>query len=223
MELGRAPEIGKWFSPSTICELLRELVDQHRPRGLRVYVGRDGAVYLRDLNKLNVDINDDPNAPWNPILLLIPVRLGMETINHVYLRNLLTSFRCPQSLGIIGGKPKQSLYFLASQGSNLIYLDPHIVQDTPSPTDPFPAASYQCKIVQKMPASDIDPSMALAFLCETRESLRELLDFFERYHKEHPLVSIEPGSRPDFEQSKSRSSEEEEDIGGGGSGSFEVI
>lgn len=47
--LGKHPEVGKWFSPSTVCELLRELVEVNRPKGLRVYVGRDGAIYKQDL------------------------------------------------------------------------------------------------------------------------------------------------------------------------------
>lgn len=38
------------------------------------------------------------------------------------------------SLGMIGGVPKKSLYFVGSCDDNLIYLDPHLVQ---SPVNTF--------------------------------------------------------------------------------------
>ena len=33
-------------------------------------------------------------------------------------------------IGAIGGKPQQALYFVGLQGKELIFLDPHLVQDS---------------------------------------------------------------------------------------------
>lgn len=64
-----------------------------------------------------------------PLLILIPLRLGAESMNSLYipvLKNILSMRTC---VGIIGGKPKHSLYFIGWHGECLIYLDPHYCQD----------------------------------------------------------------------------------------------
>ena len=48
-------------------------------------------------------------------------------------------YRFPQSVGIAGGRPSSSYYFVGSQADNLFYLDPHNVRPTiplrPPPVD----------------------------------------------------------------------------------------
>ena len=41
------------------------------------------------------------------------------------MKTLLATDNC---VGIIGGRPKHSLYFVGFQEDNLIHLDPHLVQ-----------------------------------------------------------------------------------------------
>lgn len=58
---------------------------------------------------------------WKALILLVPVRLGAEKLNSVYgpcLTALLTFENC---IGIIGGRPKHSLYFVGFQGKLLPY------------------------------------------------------------------------------------------------------
>ena len=57
------------------------------------------------------------------------VRLGVNSMNAVYVPSLLKCFEYPQSLGIMGGKVRSSLYFVGYQDERLLYLDPHTVQD----------------------------------------------------------------------------------------------
>jgi cysteine protease ATG4 len=50
------------------------------------------------------------------LILLIPLRLGVDKVNPLYIPQLKDVLENKLSLGIIGGKPKQSLYFVGFQG-----------------------------------------------------------------------------------------------------------
>lgn len=45
-----------------------------------------------------------------------------------YLPQLQEVLRWPQSVGIVGGRPSSSLYFIGCQDQNVLFLDPHEVQ-----------------------------------------------------------------------------------------------
>eukprot|EP00759_Apiculatamorpha_spiralis_P023392 PhF_6_TR27162/c0_g1_i1/m.39727/K08342/ATG4; cysteine protease ATG4 len=60
-----------------------------------------------------------------PTIVLIPLMLGMGEISETYHNPLLQCLEFRQSIGIVGGKPKLSLYFIGKQGTKLLYLDPH--------------------------------------------------------------------------------------------------
>ncbi|WOL05394.1 cysteine protease ATG4B isoform X1 [Canna indica] len=65
---------------------------------------------------------------WAPILLLVPLVLGLDKINPTYIPLLRETFTFPQSLGILGGKPGASTYIVGVQDDKALYLDPHEVQ-----------------------------------------------------------------------------------------------
>ncbi len=60
------------------------------------------------------------------VLVLVPLRLGIRAINDVYFPKLQRVLEQPQCVGVLGGRPRQSLYFIGYQEDSLIGLDPHL-------------------------------------------------------------------------------------------------
>lgn len=69
------------------------------------------------------------DAPPHGLILLVPLVLGIGKVNPAYFDQLQQSLQWPQSLGVVGGRPGSSLYFVGHQGQQLLYLDPHTVQE----------------------------------------------------------------------------------------------
>lgn len=57
-------------------------------------------------------------SDWCAVIVLVPVRLGGEEVNGIYIRPLQSLFSMTNCIGIIGGKPKHSLYFVGFQGKH---------------------------------------------------------------------------------------------------------
>lgn len=110
---------------------------------------------------------------WKPLLLVVPLRLGLSEINPVYLNGLKTCFTFRQSLGVIGGKPNHALYFIGCVGEHVIYLDPHttqpvsIVDDKELSYEKAADMSYHCPRASRSRILDMDPSVAVCFFCSS--------------------------------------------------------
>lgn len=107
-----------------------------------MYVAKEGTVYIDAIEKLCENQENDSDEDledskiFHPVIIAIPVRLGMDTVEECYYP-MIKSFLCsPLSLGIIGGKPNSSLYFIGFQNEDVILLDPHTVQPTPPEDNP---------------------------------------------------------------------------------------
>lgn len=84
-------------------------------------------------------------------------------LNAVYLPQLQGALATPQSVGIVGGLPRSSLYFIGVQGENVLYLDPHQVQE--AACSDGDCDSFRCDVLRTLPLPSIDPSLALGFYC----------------------------------------------------------
>ena len=69
------------------------------------------------------------------------------TLSHRYAPVLRAVLALPQSLGIIGGRPMQSHYFVGCAGGRLLYLDPHTVQPALRRASPD-VRSCHCPVVR---------------------------------------------------------------------------
>ncbi|GAA5930852.1 hypothetical protein JCM3775_000734 [Rhodotorula graminis] len=116
-------DVGEWFGPSTAAGAIKSLVNGYGAAGLSVVSCMDGTVYESEVAAAS-SVAD--GARWQkPVLVLINLRLGIDGINPIYHEAVKTIFRIPQSVGIAGGRPSSSYYFVGAQANALFYIDPH--------------------------------------------------------------------------------------------------
>jgi cysteine protease ATG4 len=157
-------------------------------------------------------------------LLLIPLRLGLKTFNEDYVAAVTNLFSLPQSVGILGGRPRGARWFygaVAGGGGNaetsgkVLALDPHTVQSAPRRrtgrvngqiksivelSDDY-LKSCHTSYPEVCDLRKMDPSLALGFYCRNEASLQDLLYNIQKFSQENPkapeLFSIEDMS-PDY-------------------------
>ena len=102
-----------------------------------------------------------------PLLLFVPVRLGINEINPTYFSSLKKCFELEQCVGVIGGRPNHALFYVGYSCDDLICLDPHVTQDavtvgTKSCEDEEEAdATYHTEMFYRWHMDQLDPSIAL--------------------------------------------------------------
>ncbi|GAB7361285.1 hypothetical protein MBLNU230_g1345t1 [Neophaeotheca triangularis] len=162
---------GEWFGPSAAARCIEALTALHPEAGLNVYVRpNDSDVYTSTLLSTATTTH---TTPFKPTLILLGVRLGIDRITPVYHSTLKTLLELPQSVGIAGGRPSSSHYFLGHQGDHLFYLDPHTTQPTlPAEVSDEDVKTCHTRRVRRLGVQDLDPSMLLGFLVRSEEDLR---------------------------------------------------
>ncbi|EGZ06159.1 hypothetical protein PHYSODRAFT_532364 [Phytophthora sojae] len=198
---------GEWYGPTTAAQVLRDLVNLHRREfggELAMYVPQEGVVYTDDVTRLcffdpllHPPTAEDSSDWSTALLILIPLRLGLDQVNERYVPALEKTFAFPQSVGIIGGKKGHSVYFVGTQQDQLHLLDPHDVHPAPELNPAFPTATHLRTVHSSRPlvmnVTGIDPSLALGFLCDNRADYE---DFERRVRILHDEVKADGGMCP---------------------------
>lgn len=113
------------------------LVKNDIQTNLSIHVANDGALY-KDLVAERLKEKNNQGQTQS-VLILIPLRLGIDNLNPIYISAIKNFFEIPNCCGIAGfplinlnfsGRPNSSLYFIGIEGDNLIYLDPHTNRPT---------------------------------------------------------------------------------------------
>ncbi|KAK9808707.1 hypothetical protein WJX72_002328 [[Myrmecia] bisecta] len=203
-------KVGEWLGPWVLCRTLETVVNRVAPSGLYVHVvasasGGAPVLYTQRLQQLfkgtdGQGASGSSSSALTGLLVLVPLTLGIGKVNPRYIPQLQAVLGYPHSIGIVGGRPSSSLYFIGCQEDSVIFLDPHEVQEAAaSPEDP---ASYWCTSLRSMALANIDPSLAIGFYCRSPAGLQDLcqrLALLEKQSAGAPLLSVLDGEPvPDF-------------------------
>ncbi|CAF0807789.1 unnamed protein product [Brachionus calyciflorus] len=198
--------VGTWFGPTSVCNLMKEslneAIDINPLDNLCIYVAQDCTIFKPDLLDLCYK-----NEKFKPCIILIPARLGGDCVNEIYVDSLKMYLEMKNCLGIIGGKPKHSLYFFGYQGERVIYLDPHLCQPMVrvySSEDNkkcfFDNKSFHCANAGRISFSKLDPSIAIGFYFNKLDELNEFFDTTKSNMKSEFSNSIFGISEESFEK-----------------------
>jgi len=124
VKMGKA--VGEWHAPSITAHCLNSLINEKLTIGLRSYCVMDMTVDVSAIARL---------LDGAKVLVWLPMRLGVDSLNPIYVDAMKKLLGMPQSLGIAGGRPNSSLYFIGYSGETLLYLDPHYCRPCVRATD----------------------------------------------------------------------------------------
>lgn len=175
MGVSEGKEVGQWFGPNTVAQVLKKLSVYDEWSSLKIHVAMDNTVVTEEIELLCQ--GEEKDSIWNPLLLVIPLRLGLLNINPIYIDALKACLQMPQSVGMIGGKPSQALYFIGYVGDDVVFLDPHVTQNFIDFEDEeqFSDETYHPETCSRINFQSMDPSLALCFSCTTRSEWLDLL------------------------------------------------
>ncbi|XP_075146824.1 autophagy-related 4b [Haematobia irritans] len=205
-EMGKKP--GDWYGPASVSYLLRQALKNAGQENadfdnLVIYVAKDCTIYMGDIEaecsipeptpshvpwklKSQKPKSNEIKSNWKSLIVLIPLRLGTEKLNPVYAHCLKLLLSTEYCIGIIGGRPKHSLYFVGFQEDKLIHLDPHYCQEMVDVNqEHFPLHSFHCKSPRKLKSSKMDPSCCIGFYCQTKADFDNFVESVQLYL--HPM------------------------------------
>ncbi|VDI66024.1 cysteine protease ATG4 [Mytilus galloprovincialis] len=215
MGVSEGKNIGQWFGPNTVAQVLKKLVVFDEWSSLVIHVAMDNTIIEHDIKCLckpgyekttcdilgmnsmkagatgcssrakpqdkNKSSHVDPSK-WKPLLLILPLRLGLTDINAVYIESLKKCLSFTHSVGIIGGKPNQAHWFVGYVGDKLIYLDPHTTQVSVDLNDHLSNDdSFHCPHPCMMNILELDPSIAVGFYCGTESEFDDLCTTIRKF------------------------------------------
>lgn len=177
--------VGSWFSPTVLARSLASLgkscTDIHER--LEIIPAIEQTVAQDKILQTLV-------VEERSILLLVPLMLGMGSVGATYEQVLLRLLELPMCVGLVGGKPQKSLYFVGHQRDQVFFLDPHVVQNA------FTTRSSLGRLGGPRgttPVSTLDPNVLACFYFDNEEVFLQWCDEMAVINRigEFPIITIQ--------------------------------
>jgi hypothetical protein len=111
-------------------------------------------------------------------IMFISVRHGLYLLDEDMYSDVLKIFDIETNIGFIGGKNTRAFYFIGKCENNVIFLDPHYVQDT-IPLNKFGTDSVQDTYIPNdifyMPIKELSPSFTIGFAIKDMKSFKKFM------------------------------------------------
>ena len=123
-------------------------------------------------------------------VIFISFRLGLNSLDIGYKSFFLELLNLKNNIGIIGGKGTKAIYILGKSEEDLIYLDPHYVQESDTKFEKIfeNINTYKPKNLYTIPIEDSTSSITIGLTCynindffvlikqiESKEKLKEII------------------------------------------------
>ena len=114
----------------------------------------------------------------NKFIIFISVRHGLYSLDEEMHNEVMDIFDIDTNIGFIGGKNTRAFYFIGKCGKNIIFLDPHYVQDT-IPLNKFGTSSVQETYIPNdifyMQINELSPSFTIGFAIKDMKNFKKLM------------------------------------------------
>lgn len=101
--------------------------------------------------------------------------LGVSNIQPEFYDTLKLFLSLKQTVGAIGGKPRSALYLIGYQSNKILFLDPHLVQESCMNENDliYKLSSFHCDSAKLIDIEQVESSISVGFL------LKNFHDFYD--------------------------------------------
>ena len=128
-----------------------------------------------------IKIRDKNYKLTKMFIIFVSARHGLNQIDNSMKDKVLNFFNYKNNIGFIGGKTSKAYYFIGNCEDNLIFLDPHHVQNAISINDIFVgngSPSYKPNDIFYININELSPSFTFGFAIKNLYEFEEFINNF---------------------------------------------
>ena len=174
---------GEWYGPLLMIQIFKQLNTKYKPFPLLdIITFLEGAIYINQIfNKTD------------PMIVFVGFRLGLKKINREYFEGIFRIMRIEGFIGISGGQEDGALYFVGYQNDKLIFLDPHVTQQSINSIEELwtDHLSYHYPTPLLLPIEKMNTCFAIGFYLRTRNDCERFVkDMKAEAKREDSFIQI---------------------------------